>query len=219
MSNREKVKAEAQALSRTAQAVSFEELGSTAPEKKASAAEFAVWIRTLLQGWRQGTVGSKGRSDVDRSNKKPWKQKGTGRARAGSARSPLWRGGGVVFGPQPRVRTLSISKQSKKNVMMSLLSGFIEQKRLMSVDWSLQTEKPKTAAAYKLLKDLGLVNKRTTLLIPFDDRLTGASFINIPNVRVLAFDQMNAYDLANSDNIIVLKKDFDHLRTMVSRWS
>jgi large subunit ribosomal protein L4 len=75
--------------------------------------QFATWVRTLMQNWRQGTVGVKGRSDVARSNKKPWKQKGTGRARAGSARSPLWRGGGVTFGPQLRSRKLSVSKKTK----------------------------------------------------------------------------------------------------------
>ena len=66
----------------------------------------------MLQNWRQGTVACKGRSDVAFSNKKPWKQKGTGRARAGSARSPLWRKGGVIFGPQPRTRTLTITQET-----------------------------------------------------------------------------------------------------------
>ena len=74
---------------------------SIASDKKiASKANFALWVRALLQNWRQGTVVCKGRSEVAYSNKKPWKQKGTGRARAGSARSPLWRSGGVIFGPK-----------------------------------------------------------------------------------------------------------------------
>ena len=68
--------------------------------KKYRPVAMAIYVRALLQNWRQGTVACKGRSDVSYSNKKPWKQKGTGRARAGSARSPLWRGGGVIFGPQ-----------------------------------------------------------------------------------------------------------------------
>ena len=72
----------------------------------------SIYIRSLLQNWRQGTVACKGRSDVGYSNKKPWKQKGTGRARAGSARSPLWRGGGVIFGPQPRTRVLKNEQTS-----------------------------------------------------------------------------------------------------------
>src|SRR5690348_15481044 len=84
--------------------VSAEELSLQREDRTlVSVQSFSTWIRSLLQNWRQGTVGVKGRSDVARSNKKPWKQKGTGRARAGSARSPLWRGGGVIFGPSPRV--------------------------------------------------------------------------------------------------------------------
>src|SRR3990167_8761361 len=76
--------------------------------KNVANATFSTWVRVLLQNGRQGTVACKGRSDVAFSNKKPWKQKGTGRARAGSARSPVWRKGGVIFGPQARVRKLSI---------------------------------------------------------------------------------------------------------------
>lgn len=71
-------------------------------------------MRVYLQNVRQGTVGSKGRSDIAYTNKKPWKQKGTGRARAGSARSPLWRGGGVVFGPQARIKMLKVPKKLSK---------------------------------------------------------------------------------------------------------
>src|SRR4030066_2094069 len=82
--------------------------------KRATPAAFSTWIRVLEKNWQQGTVACQGRSDVSRTNRKPWKQKGTGRARAGSARSPLWRGGGIIFGPQPRTRTLTVSKSLKR---------------------------------------------------------------------------------------------------------
>src|SRR6202158_776957 len=98
MKNQEKIKTE----NTPAMPVTFKEIGITAPEKRATPHQFAVWIRALLQNWRQGTVGVKDRSEVSLSGKKPWKQKGTGRARAGTARSPLWRKGGVIFGPHPR---------------------------------------------------------------------------------------------------------------------
>src|ERR1700683_4830953 len=78
-------------------------------KREESPKTYATAIRTLIQNWRQGTVGCKDRSEVAYSNRKPWKQKGTGRARAGSLRSPVWRKGGVTFGPQPRVRELSIN--------------------------------------------------------------------------------------------------------------
>ena len=108
----QKVKKTKKSASTTVQQVSLQDLNLDASQKKVATVAFSTWIRSLLQNWRQGTVGCKGRSDVNRSNKKPWKQKGTGRARAGSARSPLWRGGGVIFGPQPRVRTLTLPAQA-----------------------------------------------------------------------------------------------------------
>src|ERR1700733_5875246 len=75
---------------------------------RATPISFSTWIRVLAKNWQQGTVACQGRSDVAYTNRKPWKQKGTGRARAGSARSPLWKGGGVIFGPQARVRTMKV---------------------------------------------------------------------------------------------------------------
>src|SRR5580700_6612328 len=93
--------------------------------------ETSNYIRSLLQGWRQGTVWSRGRSDVSFSNKKPWKQKGTGRARAGSPRSPLWRGGGVIFGPQERTRCLKINRKIRQISMLSLFASFVQQNKIM----------------------------------------------------------------------------------------
>ncbi|MEX0939998.1 MAG: 50S ribosomal protein L4 [Candidatus Babeliales bacterium] len=179
---------------------------------------FSTWIRQILQNWRQGTVSSKGRADVSFSNKKPWKQKGTGRARAGSARSPLWRGGGTTFGPQPRTRTLKVSKKLRKGVLNNLLWDAIDNKNLICLDWTISNESPKTAAAYTVLKQADLLNKKVNLLLPIDDTIHYASFINIPNVSVLSFDEVNAYDLALADKWIVLKKDLDAFKQMVNSW-
>lgn len=202
-----------------AQELTFEELGRQAPEKKASPVEFALWVRALLQNWRQGTVASKGRSDVAYSNKKPWKQKGTGRARAGSARSPLWRGGGVIFGPQERTRTLKVSKKNKQRVLMSLLTDYIAQKKVLVLDWHMDQERPKTSVAYNVLKNVGLVDKKITLFLPTTDVITYASTANIPNMRVVFFDQPNVFDLATSDTWIILKKDTPLFKEMVAKWS
>ena len=95
MSTKEKTKDQA-----SPRALAASEVGYDREDLKTSPVAVSQWIRALLQNWRQGTLATKGRSDVKLSNKKPWKQKGTGRARAGTARSPLWRGGGVTFGPQ-----------------------------------------------------------------------------------------------------------------------
>src|SRR5690348_5288778 len=99
-------------------AVAAQELEfDTATFKKAAPASFSTWIRVLANNWRQGTVACKGRADVAYTNRKPWRQKGTGRARTGSARSPLWKGGGAIFGPQARTRTLKLAKKMKHKVL------------------------------------------------------------------------------------------------------
>lgn len=186
--------------------------------KHASAASFATSVRTLMQNWRQGTVACKGRSDVSRSNKKPWKQKGTGRARAGSARSPLWRGGGVTFGPQPRTRVLSIPKKMRRNVMATIFFDALEKKKVVAIDWNHELDRPKTARAFAMLKNAGLINKPIIVFLPLHDELLRSSFANIASVRILGFDQPNAFDLARGDHWVVLKKNMDDFKEMVSRW-
>lgn len=200
-------------------AISFKSLEIEAPQGKASSHEFAVWVRALLQNWRQGTVGCKDRSDVARTTKKPFKQKGTGRARAGTAGSPVWRGGGVSFGPQARSKTLRIAQQQKNRVLMSIASQYLENDRVLSADWTAPADKPQTSVAFGLLKNMGIQDKKITLLIPMHDAVSYASFANIPNVRLMYFDQPNAFDLVASDYWVVFNKDLDSLKTMVEKWS
>jgi len=178
----------------------------------------ALYVRTLLQNWRQGTVACKGRSDVSFSNKKPWKQKGTGRARAGSARSPLWRKGGVTFGPQPRVRTLKTIKQVKRNALAGLLWNNLESGKILFLDWMVEGDKPKTALAYNALKNAGLQDKKVVFFVSGHDYQTVASFANIPHVYMIPFDQPNAYALAQGDYWICLQKDSDLFKEMVNAW-
>jgi large subunit ribosomal protein L4 len=199
--------------------VSLADLGLSESHKRVSdPVGFATWIRALLQNWRQGTVGCKDRSEVNRTNKKPWKQKGTGRARAGSARSPLWRGGGVIFGPQPRTRTLTLSKQSKQGVLNNLLFGYAQQGKIASLNWTPEGDAPKTAQAFAALRNADLHTQKITMFLPMDDQLSYASFANIPNVRILFFDQANAYDLVDCQQWVFLNKDFEHFKRMASQW-
>lgn len=188
------------------------------PEVVENPKAFSQWVRQLQQNWRQATAAVKGRSEVSFSSKKPWKQKGTGRARAGTARSPLWRGGGVIFGPQPQVRKLKVSKQLKSGVLQSLLNQMLKGEGVMLLDWHLKDAKPKTALAFEALKKSGLLDERVLVLLPADDVQHHLSFLNIPNVRVTFFDQLNAYDLANATKWIVLKKDLETFKEVVSTW-
>jgi large subunit ribosomal protein L4 len=185
-----------------------------------SAQALSTCVRALLLGWRQGTVAAKGRSDVSLSNKKPWKQKGTGRARAGTPRSPLWRGGGVIFGPQERTRVLKINKKIRRGVLSTVLANYLDAGKVLQADWSLHNqEAPKTALAYNFLKSHALTTSKIILFVKPDDFLTYSSFANIPNVSLLYFDQPNVFDLVNSERWVILNKDMDHFKEMVSKWN
>ena len=218
MSEQKKVASVKKKAPSIVQAVSAKDLGLQEQKKAASSSSFSVWVRVLLQNWRQGTVACKGRSDVARSTRKPWKQKGTGRARAGSARSPLWRGGGVTFGPQARTKTLKVTKKVKKSVLKTMLFDNVKAGRVAALDWVLEGDKPKTSVAYKTLKAAGFHDKKIVLLVPVGDVLTAASFANIPSVKVMSFDQANAFDLAQSDHWVFLKKDFGNFKEMAGSW-
>ena len=202
-------------------ALSAKEVGLTPIENAQGAAiSFATAVRVLLQNnWRQGTVACKGRSDVNRTNKKPWKQKGTGRARAGTARSPLWRGGGVTFGPQPRVRELKISSLANRLAMKQLAWDRLGSDAVVPLEVAWPDEKPKTAVMQDVLVQAGLAGKRVAFFVAPHDYRTQASLANIPKVQVLYFDQPNAYDLANGAYWVFLKGDSQLFKDMVAKWN
>lgn len=188
-----------------------------APETDVSVG-VATWTRVLRQNWRQGTVGCKGRSDVAFSGKKPWKQKGTGRARAGMASSPLWRKGGVIFGPMPRVRKLSLPKKAKQLVLLNVLWDLLNLKKLISLKWALVGDKPRTSYAVELLRDAQVAGKKVCLILQPGDVIQQASFANVPNLKMILFDQINVVDLIASDFVVVLDQDFDRFKEVVSGW-
>lgn len=186
---------------------------------KFSPRSLALCVRVLLQNWRQGTVACKDRSKLTSiANRKPWKQKGTGRARAGSPRSPLWRGGGVVFGPQARVRTLTVPKQLKNNTLQALLNNMIAQKQVLLCEWA-DLDRPRTNQAISFLKKHDLLAQKLILFLPIDDMITAASFKNVPQVNIMSFDEPNVYDLAHAQRWLILERDKELFKAMVSKWS
>lgn len=208
-------------LSEQVKVLSAQDLNIASLEKDAfsSPRNFAVVVRTLLQNWRQGTVASKTRSEVTGSNKKPWKQKGTGRARAGAVTSPVWRGGGIVFGPQERVKTLRVPRKLKKLVALELLHTMLNNQKVISLDWTLEQDAPSTKQAFGILKTAGLNNAHVNVFLSPQDGKTVASFVNIPNVRVVYMDAFNAYDLADAAYWVVLKNDIDSFKKLVTQWT
>ena len=196
----------------------FSDLGVEWEQVDASV-DYALWVRVLMQNWRQGTVGCKARGDLTRSTRKPWKQKGTGRARAGSARSPLWRGGGVIFGPQMRTRTLKINKKNKSRVSRQVMLELVKAGRLGVLDWSIEGDKPKTRQFVAVLKQSKIDQKTITLFVDRSDFLVGLSVRNMMNVQTVFFDDTNAYSLTANEQVVVLKKDVNQFKEMVARWS
>ena len=200
------------------QVLSAQEIGTTAVTKSPEVG-FAIYVRSLMQNWRQGTVGCKTRAEVAFANRKPWKQKGTGRARAGSARSPLWRKGGIIFGPQPRTRTLKLNKQTRKSVIQAFFAKFAENNAVYALDWQVEGTAPSTRAFYNVLQSVQLTQKRIALFVDRDDILGWASARNLTNIQLFSFDDINAYDLAQVDCLLVFKKDISNFKQMVSKWN
>ncbi len=188
-------------------------------KKEENPVVFATAIRVLRQNWRQGTVGCKSRGEVAFSGKKPWRQKGTGRARVGSLRSPLWRKGGVIFGPQARTRTLALSQSQRALAMNNVFFVMLEASKISCVDYIVEQEIPRTKVAMNVLKKMGLDKKKVLLFMQADDHLLFAAFRNIPSVRILFFDDPNVYDLSHADHWVFLKNDVEHFNTMVARWN
>lgn len=195
-----------------------EQLSLELERKQENKTNFATAIRVLLQNWRQGTVGCKTRGQLAFSNKKPWRQKGTGRARVSSIRSPLWRKGGVIFGPQMRVRELDMNAQQRRLALNNTFFAMLDKESIKCLDFVLESE-PSTKRAALLLKKLGVEGQRVTLFLPFNDAVSEASFRNIPGVTVVYFDGPNVFHLSNSRQWLFLKRDSDLFKKMVLQWS
>src|SRR6266852_1578543 len=163
-------------------------------------------VVTFLANQRQGTAATKTRSFVSGGNQKPWRQKGTGRARQGSTRAPHWRHGGVAFGPHPRDYRLGIPKKVRQLAKKSALNQRAQEGRLMVVD-PLAFEKPKTKALVELLGKLGVAEQKVLLLTASDDAARAANVYlsgrNLPAVQVLRFDDETAYEILWSDAVVV----------------
>jgi large subunit ribosomal protein L4 len=156
-------------------------------------------VRMQLASRRSGTAATKTRSAVSGGGKKPWKQKGTGRARAGSSRSPLWRGGGTIFGPMPRSYEYAVPKKVRKLALRSALSMKRKENKMLIVD-KLELQEIKTAAFVNLLKQLGLSN---VLIVAQENNNLEKSARNVPQVKVLRPEGLNVYDVLRYENIII----------------
>jgi large subunit ribosomal protein L4 len=158
-------------------------------------------VRAYLNNQRQGTAATKTRSLVSGGNQKPWKQKGTGRARQGSTRAPHWRGGGTVFGPQPRDYTTTLPKKVRQLARKSALNARAREDALVVVE-RLAFDAPKTSQLVGLLEKLGLGGK-TLVLTAGHNPNAYLSGRNLPGVEVMNYAEASAYDVLWADAVVV----------------
>lgn len=153
---------------------------------------------------RQGTASTKTRSEVSGGGRKPWRQKGTGRARAGSIRSPLWRGGGVIFGPKPRDYDLKMNRKERRIALRTVLQSRATNNELVVVeDFASQLAQPKTKELISAIARWGVNPDAKILLITSErEEIVYLSARNIPNVKLILADKLNVFDLLAADQII-----------------
>jgi large subunit ribosomal protein L4 len=167
-------------------------------------------IKSYLANQRQGTHKAKERGEVRGGGKKPWKQKGRGGARAGTIRSPLWVGGGTIFGPRPRNYRQDLPKKVKRLARKSALSYKVKDDQLMVVE-DFKFDQPKTKELVNLLKALKVDSKKVLLLTGEADKAVYKSGRNIPKVKILEAGKASAYDILNNQVLLLQKTAVDVL--------
>jgi large subunit ribosomal protein L4 len=184
-----------------------EEVGETTIELRVAKEENAKHIvhRALVRQMtnaRQGTASAKTRSEVSGGGRKPWRQKGTGRARAGSNRSPLWRGGGVIFGPKPRDFNLKMNRKERRLALRTALMSRSED-LIVVEDFTSQLEQPKTKELASAIARWGIEpDAKVLLILPQSEEKVYLSARNMAKVKLICADSLNIYDVLNADKIV-----------------
>ncbi len=160
-------------------------------------------VVSYLAAQRQGTQSTLTRSEVSGGGAKPWRQKGTGRARQGSTRSPQWTHGGIALGPKPRKYTVNVNKKVKRLAMKSALSSKVAESEMMIVN-KIELEAIKTKAIVEMLSKLK-TGKKVLLVLPENNDVIYKSARNIEGVKVVTVNTLCVYDILNCNNLVVLK--------------
>lgn len=162
-----------------------------------------LMVRSYLANQRQGTQSALTRAEVRGGGRKPWRQKGTGRARQGSTRAPQWTHGGVVFAPKPRDYSFDVNKKVKRLAMKSALSSKVKDSQMIVLS-AFSMEEYKTKTVVEVLKNIG-ADKKTLIILPETDAKLIASARNIPGVKTAGINTLNVYDILNAEKFVVLK--------------
>jgi large subunit ribosomal protein L4 len=158
-------------------------------------------IKNHLANRRQGTQSAKTRAEVRGGGRKPWRQKGTGRARQGSIRAPQWTGGGIVFAPKPRDYSYRVPKKVKRLAMKSALSSKVADNKIIVLD-KLTLDQPKTKEMVKILENIK-ASKKALIVMESKDENVIKSARNIPNVQTTLVNSLNVYDILKYDSFII----------------
>ncbi len=160
-------------------------------------------VRMYLLNQRQGTQSALTRSEVSGGGKKPWRQKGTGRARQGSTRAPQWTHGGVVFAPKPRDYRVSMNRKAKRVALYNALSSKMAANEIVVID-EIKTESYKTKTMVNMLAAVN-AGKKSLVVLDTNDQMVIKSFANIPGVKTVQANQLNVYDILNCNTFIMTK--------------
>lgn len=171
-------------------------------------------VRMQMAGRRAGASATKTRGEVSGGGKKPWKQKGTGRARAGSTRSPLWPGGAIVFGPQPRDYSYTMPKQARRTALRSVLAQKLREQRLTIID-RIELPETKTKHFVAMLGALGIEDSVLVVIDDADVRVELAGR-NVPNAKVLRAAGLNVYDLLRYHHLVVTRAALERIKERVA---
>lgn len=172
-------------------------------------------VKAHLANRRQGTSAAKTRSQVSGGGRKPWRQKGTGRARVGSIRSPIWRGGGVVFPPTPRSYRLELPKKVRRLARRSAFNARAAEDRVIVIE-DLSMEHPKTRELAKLLDKLGIAEGKVLILTAERRQNLFLSARNLPDVEVRPYGSESAYDVLWADSVVIEESALDAPATQAS---
>lgn len=160
-------------------------------------------VRAYLLNQRQGTQSALTRSEVSGGGKKPWRQKGTGRARQGSTRAPQWTHGGVVFAPKPREYRVAMNRKTKRVALYNALSSKLAANEIVCVD-SIATDSYKTKTMVNMLGAVG-AGKKSLVVLDNNDPKVVKSFANIPGVKTMQANMLNVYDILNCNTFVMTK--------------
>ncbi|MCD6229119.1 MAG: 50S ribosomal protein L4 [Candidatus Omnitrophica bacterium] len=174
-------------------------------------------VVTYLANRRKGIASTKTKSEVRGGGAKPWRQKGTGRARVGSIRSPLWRGGGIIFGPKPRDYSKKLPKKMKIGALKSALNAKLKDKEIVVVD-GINLENYKTKSLLSILKKLKINSERVKLVVPTIEKNLKLASRNLEKVETETADNLNAYTALDCKKIIFTKQALEKIQERIKKF-